>query len=657
MASSKKTVPNNAQDSVKAVQDKAEQLKSSLEKGSVTGVFAQEGVTKGKSAAATGPAGAIPNPSAPLDKSVLENIGIVGNKGLGNNAVHSTAASITSLSDAKKAAFKADILPQSVQEESVQAGIKVDPDYKPAYQSKEASVLSGGMAGKAGDPAVGSTPSLQSRLGNDQNNLYRPSASGGADNNTSKLGGGFRMANDPNISTPPPGSPYSGVDNNNGYGQPSQNNSGMHVQPVHHHEEVKGKGGMSAGAIGMIGGLLVAGGVGAVVMKPDLLSTTGTSNSSSGMVQTVSVPAPTTLIPDSFGQGAAAPQNQRVAAVNVMPAPAKPSSLKVGDSSVQTGKDVPLQISAMNLKPKDDQYIRVGGVPGHTTLSEGLDMGDGIWLLAPNALEGLKLTTEDGFKGTLNLYTQLIKNDAKTPIGTPKTFNVYIGQAASRPVVAAAPRQPQQQARVASYTPAPVQPQPQARPQVAPEPLRAVRTVPKLPTGLPENNDGEDFGALPTAGGNKYERPSARKRSVAPARAPRQLREAIPVGRMFSKSNYGKTAEPIRQERVASATPQRTVPQISEQRARGLLKRGNNLYRLGDLVSARALYGQVAAGGNPEAAMAMGRTYDPIYFEKLGVQGFQPEPSRAIEWYEKARSAGLAKAQQKIDNLKYFLRQ
>lgn len=86
-----------------------------------------------------------------------------------------------------------------------------------------------------------------------------------------------------------------------------------------------------------------------------------------------------------------------------------------------------------------------------------------------------------------------------------------------------------------------------------------------------------------------------------------------------------------------------------------LIRDGNRLMRDGDIASARRLYEQAAANGNAEASLAMGRSYDPSYFEKLPVKTGKPDPATAFEWYKKALEGGLVTARVKIDALKQWL--
>ena len=86
-----------------------------------------------------------------------------------------------------------------------------------------------------------------------------------------------------------------------------------------------------------------------------------------------------------------------------------------------------------------------------------------------------------------------------------------------------------------------------------------------------------------------------------------------------------------------------------------LIRDGNKKMREGDIAGARRLYEQAAASGNAEAALAMGRSYDPTYFEKLNVRTGKPDPATAFEWYKKALDGGLVTAKVKIDALKQWL--
>lgn len=82
-----------------------------------------------------------------------------------------------------------------------------------------------------------------------------------------------------------------------------------------------------------------------------------------------------------------------------------------------------------------------------------------------------------------------------------------------------------------------------------------------------------------------------------------------------------------------------------------LLKRGDKLLLLGDIVSARQLYQHAFRQGDQFAAARIGSTYDPRIFAQLGVQGLQPDSKLALDWYNKAVDAGDESAKQTAQSL------
>jgi hypothetical protein len=86
-----------------------------------------------------------------------------------------------------------------------------------------------------------------------------------------------------------------------------------------------------------------------------------------------------------------------------------------------------------------------------------------------------------------------------------------------------------------------------------------------------------------------------------------------------------------------------------------LIRDGNKKMREGDIAGARRLYEQAWQSGNAEAALAMGRSYDPTYFEKLTVKTGKPDPANAFTWYKRALDGGLVTAKVKIDTLNQWL--
>ena len=86
-----------------------------------------------------------------------------------------------------------------------------------------------------------------------------------------------------------------------------------------------------------------------------------------------------------------------------------------------------------------------------------------------------------------------------------------------------------------------------------------------------------------------------------------------------------------------------------------LIARGDELLSLGDIVAARQLYEFAFDRGQMQAAVALGRTYDPVTFARLKVRGLSPNPQAALEWYKKAEKAGVKGAQADIEALSAWL--
>ena len=75
-----------------------------------------------------------------------------------------------------------------------------------------------------------------------------------------------------------------------------------------------------------------------------------------------------------------------------------------------------------------------------------------------------------------------------------------------------------------------------------------------------------------------------------------------------------------------------------------LMKRGDELLRIGDISAARLAYERAAAGGSARAMTALGMTYDPSFLSRTNARGIRPDPAVAAEWYRKAAALGDAAA-------------
>jgi curved DNA-binding protein CbpA len=69
-----------------------------------------------------------------------------------------------------------------------------------------------------------------------------------------------------------------------------------------------------------------------------------------------------------------------------------------------------------------------------------------------------------------------------------------------------------------------------------------------------------------------------------------------------------------------------------------LIKRGEELMAAGNIAAARMMFQPAAEAGEPTAAFALAKTYDPAVLEKLGAKGTTPNIALAQQWYEKAKA-------------------
>jgi TPR repeat protein len=82
-----------------------------------------------------------------------------------------------------------------------------------------------------------------------------------------------------------------------------------------------------------------------------------------------------------------------------------------------------------------------------------------------------------------------------------------------------------------------------------------------------------------------------------------------------------------------------------------LIKRGDELLKIGDISGARLAYERAAAGGNAGAMTALGMTYDPSFLNRSNAIGIRADPAKAAEWYRKAATLGDATAAARISQL------
>ena len=82
-----------------------------------------------------------------------------------------------------------------------------------------------------------------------------------------------------------------------------------------------------------------------------------------------------------------------------------------------------------------------------------------------------------------------------------------------------------------------------------------------------------------------------------------------------------------------------------------LLARGNALLGNGDIVSARLFYEHAAEGGDAQAVLRLGATYDPAFLAQARLNGGYGDAAAAAQWYRHALALGAAEAQVLLDGV------
>ncbi len=80
------------------------------------------------------------------------------------------------------------------------------------------------------------------------------------------------------------------------------------------------------------------------------------------------------------------------------------------------------------------------------------------------------------------------------------------------------------------------------------------------------------------------------------------------------------------------------------------MARGDELFAVGDVASARLFYQRAGEAGNAKAALRLGETYDPFFLAQARLNGGLGDPALAIHWYRRARDLGASEAEILLKN-------
>ena len=102
---------------------------------------------------------------------------------------------------------------------------------------------------------------------------------------------------------------------------------------------------------------------------------------------------------------------------------------------------------------------------------------------------------------------------------------------------------------------------------------------------------------------------------------------------------------------IAIAAPAAAAPRIANEEIATLIARGRTNLANGDVSAARLALRRAAEGGDAQAALALGGTFDPLVLRGLGVVGVAADPDQARRWYQKAAALGSRDAPQRLNQL------
>jgi type II secretory pathway predicted ATPase ExeA len=133
----------------------------------------------------------------------------------------------------------------------------------------------------------------------------------------------------------------------------------------------------------------------------------------------------------------------------------------------------------------------------------------------------------------------------------------------------------------------------------------------------------------------------------ATVRAPQQARLEA-AARSSDPMPQARPAEPSPLAQVPATAP---PPSMAPQLVAALVKRGDELVKIGDISGARLAYERAASAGSARAMSALAATYDAAFLARVNARGMQPDAKLAAEWYRKAAALGDAEASLRVRQL------
>ena len=178
--------------------------------------------------------------------------------------------------------------------------------------------------------------------------------------------------------------------------------------------------------------------------------------------------------------------------------------------------------------------------------------------------------------------------------------------------------------------------------------LTAAVVASSTPTGPAPDSSGANLIPAPRAPLTEVattvpDRPSAVKSGAKPLTADLGL-PGYPVPSVSAGADGpAPTVDPP--ETTPNAAISVSEPPPSNPDATALLERGDSLFRIGDVASARLFYERAIDAGNSEAALRLGGTYDPDFLAHARLGELHGDVAMAVYWYRRAGELGAKEAQ------------
>ncbi len=386
-------------------------------------------------------------------------------------------------------------------------------------------------------------------------------------------------------------------------------------------------------------------------------------------------------------------QGQNASAV----APLQVSIEPVADRPALTVRDaigiedgiIALDIEAGTPDPSEQLVLRLAGLPAGSEVTPGALVDDGTWEIS-GGLSNLSLIPPANFSGQFDVQVTATTVDGEATAATDAAMTIGIVPVADRPEVVAE-----------DVTGVAGQPLPLAIAARAPDPRE---TIAFTLSGLPDDfalsagqrttggawqlqlADLEGLAILPPA--DRLGTLEAAIRGIATDGSDRAIVEqtfsitvvapiveqvaqpagglvppahaAVPPNNGFAATDDQVSDQTAVQPAALAPTPEAPAPapptvREDDPQTLKLVARADQLLELGDLAAARLLYQAAADAGSVDAALHVGRTYDPIFLEVSGLFGARPDPGKALGWYETAREGRHADAAKFITRLREWM--